>query len=1640
MIVPFELSSHSAAEWVASAKENSPLCRGCCMCCIACVRGGAACAASNASGSGLWSRGKLPTRHTILLVVPQGNDKHWASMSHQPSSSSALPRQRGIQPSRQPGPTGVSGSVTVFVGETGKAVQVPLAQTDGASLIEVVTHATGIGASDLILLSAKGAVVATLSESMNQDPVFAFSRASLSAPPRDKPELSEQVFLLPEVPRSVLVPLSIHTTASISAVVSACFDTFKSNYDYARAIVESAEHHVALMDQLLNEQKIQAKALRAAVMSLQVHSKPVVDAFDGFMAHTQSEIARNNALIQTFPADLQALHRIPIHPAISRSENPKFLSDYVPEERLLTWADKCRAAQEEFVRQTIALSDSVRNLKSGTEMEVNRDLDVDFDGLQNLLKASQHNLSTLQQTASLLSRDFNRVQSVLADIRSRSNANLASSLTSSLSDTFPQQTLTALEGLQEIHSSEYIPALATADSHIRAGLHATLTSRMHAGSALRTRLGAVSHLQSVIAGQIAPAMQKLGLGAGSLKAGFAQLLHVHRMPAAWGALLCEVVRRKEFAGVVTARVEAFAGVLKRLGDVEKKRREGFEGEIGRYLPRDEGPEGGGKTIVTGLEDGIPKAEMRVVKGVERLPEIGRSDLYDFEQFIAQIRAAMTDVDPSSSASPSTANQTLTSSHASSAKGGPGDSISKLSATLTKMAPQIDSVRSEFDRLIARSGVCGDRVARLEEENARLKAELARGAVSMARTGSGGGVAAVGSGSLRYEVPPQPLASSPGSAPFTGRRTTSKAASAGSMDSELSRAEETIKAYENRIRTLEDLLQRSYHMGSSRMMDASTAGPGLGGANVSPEQHTVLQTENSTLRTRLNLLESQFASTSTSLREREIKLKEALHEFERVKPVLENERSLRGKAVELEKEVSELRTLLQEKDREGRVVVGEVERCAGFVREVYELLDDCVGAFRVRGDQEHEVIGGLLATPSSHEPLQLPLQSTQDRRYSSAASSLGKYQSPTSPSVGLMALVNAATSFGGGGGVGSHVGRSQSQSGSHPQAPVLTILSTLRTDEREIRRRLRELQDDIRCQALELIGLQDELVMANTAAAAAGASNYGASVNVDGGSLLSPETSNGEPMLFGSPGGGASIEEASHSGISAQGTTAVRSITSPFIEELHLTKKEVHRLNAIIDDLNTSLEKANALSAKYGELLLELPDKDAQISQLTESTKQWEAEKADLIEAADQNAKKLERVSSVLTTLQAEKADLELKLSEVIREMALSKQVQSQTHSDWQLKHNELSSYSQTLEAQIRSLTGRLAQQDATLNLKVSEYERGNFEFTNTISTLNTCIEGLNAKIATLERDISKNDLTVRQKDAEISRLGDVSDKFRVTLGREKGRIQKLKEKIEDWSLVCKMAIECLTVRFDALGNVGNSLAQMDFFVQAFVQNGGNVEAILNEAAIPAEIESPLRIKQLLHDQYRLALNISSSLSNSLGDDVEFDAVGESKAQPVLELRETYLNMIGLMDSIDVAGWSDGVVRSVHHWKEAMLSQSLRKSILRESKIAFSSFKEGDLALFLPTRNPKAWAAFNVNAPHYFLSISSAETLFPSQIKNRDWILGIIMSIDARKVEQSTKSLTNSSVDAPAADEQNDSNPFGLAAGSKFFMCNVIPWK
>ena len=111
------------------------------------------------------------------------------------------------------------------------------------------------------------------------------------------------------------------------------------------------------------------------------------------------------------------------------------------------------------------------------------------------------------------------------------------------------------------------------------------------------------------------------------------------------------------------------------------------------------------------------------------------------------------------------------------------------------------------------------------------------------------------------------------------------------------------------------------------------------------------------------------------------------------------------------------------------------------------------------------------------------------------------------------------------------------------------------------------------------------------------------------------------------------------------------------------------------------------------------------------------------------------------------------------------------------------------------------------------------------------------------------------------------------------------------------------------------------------------------------------------------------------------------------------------------------------------------------KIAFRSFKEGDLALFLPTRNQatRPWAAFNIGAPHYFLREHDSHKL-----RNREWLVARITRMEERVVDLSKvlggtlkpgESRTAGDPGENGASAEDD-NPFELSDGLRWYLLDA----
>ncbi|KAF2167074.1 hypothetical protein M409DRAFT_66152 [Zasmidium cellare ATCC 36951] len=118
----------------------------------------------------------------------------------------------------------------------------------------------------------------------------------------------------------------------------------------------------------------------------------------------------------------------------------------------------------------------------------------------------------------------------------------------------------------------------------------------------------------------------------------------------------------------------------------------------------------------------------------------------------------------------------------------------------------------------------------------------------------------------------------------------------------------------------------------------------------------------------------------------------------------------------------------------------------------------------------------------------------------------------------------------------------------------------------------------------------------------------------------------------------------------------------------------------------------------------------------------------------------------------------------------------------------------------------------------------------------------------------------------------------------------------------------------------------------------------------------------------------------------------------------------------------------------------------QAKIAVRDFKDGDLALFLPTRGGQvkgAWAAFNIGCPHYFLAEREG-----MRLGTRDFIVARIQKVEQKVVDLSGQRSNANNIaadgrsidetsDAPSSMQVEDDNPFDLSDGLTWWMVHAV---
>jgi autophagy-related protein 11 len=475
------------------------------------------------------------------------------------------------------------------------------------------------------------------------------------------------------------------------------------------------------------------------------------------------------------------------------------------------------------------------------------------------------------------------------------------------------------------------------------------------------------------------------------------------------------------------------------------------------------------------------------------------------------------------------------------------------------------------------------------------------------------------------------------------------------------------------------------------------------------------------------------------------------------------------------------------------------------------------------------------------------------------------------------------------------------------------------------------------------------------------------------------------------------------------------------------ERQMQKIKEENRDLTARAEKAEAVAEEQTKTLLDvhaqLSPKSAIPADLSTLADVLATLSGDLVAELESVKSDAAIARSDRDTAQNTIADLKSELEEV-KEKLTTEELES-----FQLRETlaEERAKFAALETELADERGQLS----TLRTKISDGETGS-------EALRTRLEEEEQKVTTMSKDLATSQ----------SRIGGLEEELRST----QDKYQSAQAKHEK-----------LMSRFNARTSRAKDLTQ-----RVYAQND-RLCRLLERLSYSVTREGNSMVIQRIPKPDRSNANDSSdpgsTIRRSISGAVTRKAMVDSGDLDLLywmhnedseaetEKYEAYMNAIG---SFDVESFCEVITKRIKdmeytakkYSKDARAYRDKSHMAQKEAheKIAFKNFKEGDLALFLPTRNQAtgAWAAFNVGAPHYFLREQDSHKL-----RTRDWLLARIHKIEDRVVDLS-KSMSGVHLHpsdgrsfgeaSNGGDSFEDDNPFDLSDGLRWYLIDAAEEK
>lgn len=527
----------------------------------------------------------------------------------------------------------------------------------------------------------------------------------------------------------------------------------------------------------------------------------------------------------------------------------------------------------------------------------------------------------------------------------------------------------------------------------------------------------------------------------------------------------------------------------------------------------------------------------------------------------------------------------------------------------------------------------------------------------------------------------------------------------------------------------------------------------------------------------------------------------------------------------------------------------------------------------------------------------------------------------------------------------------------------------------------------------------------------------------------------------------------------------------FQDERKLLNSEVKKFTIRVEELEEELDKTmdnrdqekHVYDEQIQQLVAEIQSAHAKVEELNGANEEMRSEKEKFDEIQKQSTETEKRYQENYNILQSAFMNLSpgssvpVEVTSIIKAIDVLSEGLSIHARNAEESANKAAAEINELEERISRMESEAEESKKTLAAREHELSRLTEDLLLERSKLSTMTSELNeqkSKLSSLQSQVASGETgsdALRERVAEgEQKLADMSNK----LGEAEAQARRSGEEISEW----KKQVE--------------PMSELEQRTATQIQARGERSSELSKRLFSQVERLGLLLEQLgfvvIRQNGKLVVQRASKVNASSHGDIlnQPDVVDVKPNAEFLDwmlapsAEEEAARFKAFIDSLaqfDINIVGEAIVKRVkdiellaRKWqKEAKAYRDKYHRAQGEAheKIAYRSFKEGDLALFLPTRNQaiRSWAAFNVGAPHYFLREQDAHKLH-----TRDWLLARITKVEERVVDLS-KSMNSGgglhpdrrSIGGDTTSDGasfDDENPFELSDGLRWYLVDAVEEK